>query len=367
MKETLERGYWYSRPPLGFDKFKKGKEHIITVNEKGALLRQAFIWKANEGLTDVQIAERLKSMGLRLHKQKLSEIFHNPFYYGKIRHALLGDSIVEGKQEVLISEEIWNKVNGIETNIGYTHAIETPMYPLKRHIVCSECGCYLTGYEVKAKGLHYYKCNTKGCKSNHNINKLHDLYADLLSNYSIPKELTSVFSKVLTKVFKERNIGQSELKKTLSKELTECNNQIKQVNVKYGLGDIPTEAYNATIETLKEKKISIESELEKSKENLSNLEKFIDTTLLISSNLATLWKDGSFDIRQKLQNLLFPTGVKYNKQEHRCRTINENNVFGIFSKLSTIYENEETKKEPQICDSYRVVAETGLEPVTFGL
>lgn len=34
--------------------------------------------------------------------------------------------------------------------------------------------------------------------------------------------------------------------------------------------------------------MSIETELEKVKENLSNLEKFIDTTLLISSNLATL-------------------------------------------------------------------------------
>ncbi len=262
------------------------------------------------------------------------------------RHAFLGDKIIEGKQEVLISEEIWNKVNGIEMNAGYTHAIETPMYPLKRHIICEECGCYLTGYEVKAKGLHYYKCNTKGCKSNHNINKLHNLYADLLSNYSIPKELTPTFSKVLTKVFKERNEGQSELKKTLSKELTECNNQMRQVNVKYGLGNIPTEAYNATIETLKEKKLSIESELEKARENLSNLEKFIDTTLLISSNLATLWKEVSFETRQKLQNLLFPTGVNYNKQEHSYRTINENNVFGIFAKLSAIYKGGEIKKEP---------------------
>ena len=54
--------------------------------------------------------------------QKLSNIFHNPFYCSKIRHELLGDRIVEGKQEVLVSEAIWNKVNEIESNIGYTHA-----------------------------------------------------------------------------------------------------------------------------------------------------------------------------------------------------------------------------------------------------
>jgi len=62
MKEVLENGYWYSRPPLGFNKEKKGKEHIIKVNETGKLLEQAFLWKANEGLTDVQIVERLKAL-----------------------------------------------------------------------------------------------------------------------------------------------------------------------------------------------------------------------------------------------------------------------------------------------------------------
>ena len=365
MKECLEKGYWYSRPPMGFDSVKKGKEHKITVNEKGELLRQAFLWKANEGLSNIQIVERLKPLGLKIYKQKLTEIFHNPFYCGKIKHALLGDQIIPGKQDVLIPEIIWNKVNGIESNIGYSHAIETPMYPLKRHVICADCGCHLTGYEVKAKRLHYYKCN--GCKSNHNINKLHGLYSELLSKYAVPRELTPIFSKVLIKVFRERNTGQSDLKKNLSKQLTECNNQLKEVNVKYGLGDIPTEAYNATIETLKEKRMSIESELEKSKENLSNLEKYIDTTLLMSSNLVSLWKDGSFDIRQKLQNLLFPKGVKYNRQEHSYLTISENNVFSVFSNLSANYKNAETKKEPPFDDSFSLVAETGLEPATFGL
>ena len=175
----------------------------------------------------------------------------------------------------------------------------------------------------------------------------------LLSKYSVPRELPPIFSKVLTKVFKERNTEQSDLKKNFSKQLTECNNQLKGVNIKYGLGDIPTESYNATIETLKEKRMSIESELEKSKENLSNLEKYIDTTLLMSSNLVSLWKDGSFDIRQKLQNLLFPKGVKYNKHENCYLTISENNVFYIFSKLSMIYKNEGIKKEPPFDDSFQ--------------
>ncbi len=367
MKEVLENGYWYSRPPLGFDKEKKGKEHIVKVNATGELLKQAFLWKANEGLTDVQIVERLKALGLKIYKQRLSEIFHNPFYCGKIKHALLGDSIVDGKQEVLIPEDIWNKVNGIESNIGYSHAIETPMYPLKRHIICADCGRLLTGYEVKSKKLHYYKCNTPGCKSNHRIDKIHDAYSNLLSDYTIPSELTPILKRVLTKVFKERNNNQSSLHKELSKQLTECDNQIKNVNVKYGLGNIPTETYDDTISTLKDKKTTIESELEKTKENLSNLEKFIDKTLQIASKLGDLWKNANFDTQQKLQFLLFPKGTTYHKEENCYRTIEENSVFSYFRNISALYKSADTKKEPLFSDSFSLVAETGLEPMTFGL
>ncbi|NDW10784.1 recombinase family protein [Dysgonomonas sp. 520] len=367
MKECLEKGYWYARPPMGFDKKKEGKEHIVTVNKTGELLREAFYWKAKEGLTDVQIVERLKAHGLKIYKQKLSEIFHNPFYCGKIKHALLGDTIIDGKQEILAPVDVWNKVNGIESNIGYSHAIETPMYPLKRHVICDNCGCYLTGYEVKTKRLHYYKCNTKGCKSNHNIVKIHDGYSCLLSGYTIPEELIPITKKVLTKVFKERNDNQSCLHKELSKQLTECNNQIKDVNVKCGMGYITTEVYETTISVLKDKKASIENELEKSKENLSNLQKFIDSTLQIACKLGDLWVNSNFSIQQKLQSLVFPEGVIYNKETNSYLTKKVNSVFTFVSNISAFYEIHKNKKEPLFSDSFSLVAETGLEPMTSRL
>ena len=170
-----------------------------------------------------------------------------------------------------------------------------------------------------------------------------------------------------TKVFKERNTGQAEFKKTLSKQLTECDNQLKDVNVKFGLGSIPTEAYNATIESLKDKKRGLENELEKSKENLSNLEKQVGNVLAISSNLGSLWADSSFDIQQKLQSLLFPKGVTYNKEKHNYLTIKENNVFTVFRNLSVSYKEGKIKKELQNGNSFNVVAGTGLEPATSRL
>jgi site-specific DNA recombinase len=57
--------------------------------------------------------------------------------------------------------------------------------PLRHHIKCGCCHKPLTGYEMKKKGIHYYKCNTIGCRLNRNAGKMHDLYRDLLNEYHI--------------------------------------------------------------------------------------------------------------------------------------------------------------------------------------
>lgn len=91
MKSCLERGEWYSCTPLGYDSKKVGKHHIITINETGLLLREAFRWKADDNIKSAEIVSRLNARGLRINKQQVSKFLHNPFYCGKIRHRLLGD------------------------------------------------------------------------------------------------------------------------------------------------------------------------------------------------------------------------------------------------------------------------------------
>ncbi len=164
MRDCLRRGDWYSRPPLGYDKRQENGRHILTVNQTGELLRQAFTWKAYEGITDVQIAERLKGFGLSITKQRLSEIFHNPFYCGKIRHKFLDDDIIQGNQEPLVNEVLFNKVNGIESHNDYTHAVETPMYPLKRHIICADCADLREASDTRRRKARIHKIHHRGVK-----------------------------------------------------------------------------------------------------------------------------------------------------------------------------------------------------------
>ncbi len=356
MTDCLRKGNWYSKPPLGYDKVKIDKDHILTVNETGKILRNAFIWKATEGIKDIEIVHRLKGLGLSIDRKHLNKILHNPFYCGYIQHSLLGDEIIKGNQEILIDEATFNKVNDI-SNAGYEHKEITEPFPLKRHIICSDCGGYLTGYTVKARGRDYYKCNKKGCKSNHSTEKLHQKYINLLNEYNIPDELIPILTDVLRKVFEEYNQSKGETKKVLLKRKTECENRINAVKVRFGLGEINSEIYTATMSELNSRLAEIRRELEDAGKNLSNMMKYINQTIEMSCKLGGLWSDSNFSNRQKIQNLVYPSGIYFDKENDDYRTENENEVFKIFRRFTASCEGG---KEKATTDFARLSPSVGM-------
>ena len=348
MTKCLERGEWYGKPPLGYDHKKVGKTHILTVNDVGRILKKAFLWKANEGVGDIEIVERLALEGLPIDRKHLNKILHNPFYCGYIRHNLLGYNeagepiLVEGTQEKLIDEAIFNKIQGI-THAGYEHQEETEPFPLKRHIRCSDCGGYLTGYTVKSRGKDYYKCNKKGCKSNQSTERLHQLYSALLNTYSIPKALVPILTKVLHKVFREYNQERSDTRTLLLKNKSELERKLLALKIRLGLGEIDKDIYNATATHLNDQLSKIHKALQEAERDLSNEKKYIADVIAMSCKLGTLWQKGDFRTRQKLQNLVYPDGILYDKHLGCYRTENENEVFRIFRSISTGYKIEKEK------------------------
>ena len=356
MVECLRNGNWNSKPPLGYDKLKVGRERVLTVNEKGKILRNAFVWKATEGIGDIEIVQRLKGLGLVIDRKHLNKILHNPFYCGFIQHSLLGDEVIKGNQEILIDEATFNKVNSI-SNAGYEHKEITEPFPLKRHIICSDCGGYLTGYTVKARGRDYYKCNKKGCKSNHSTEKLHQKYINLLNGYNIPDEFIPILTDVLRKVFEEYNQSKGETKKVLLKRKTECENRINAVKVRFGLGEINSEIYTATMSELNSRLAEIRRNLEDAGKNLSNMMNYINQTIEISCKLGSLWRDSDFSNRQKIQNLVYPGGIYFDKKKDDYRTENENEVFKIFRRFTAVCEGG---KEKATTDFARLSPSVGM-------
>lgn len=61
--------------------------------------------------------------------------------------------------------------------------------------------------------------------------------------------------------------------------------------------------------------------------------------------LGDLWKKSNFKERQKLQNLVFPSGVRYSRILDNYRTPDVNKVFSLIRSIAESCEREQTKND----------------------
>ena len=96
--------------------------------------------------------------------------------------------------------------------------------------------------------------------------------------------------------------------------------------------------------------------------SISNLKEMINEAVILCRNLRQIWQDGGIALKEGLQNLLFPNGLAYDKEEGAFRTLDLNYInteiarqtgdFGIIKKgLSFFY------KRKSLCAD-----RTGFEP-----
>lgn len=100
--------------------------------------------------------------------------------------------------------------------------------------------------------------------------------------------------------------------------------------------------------------------------NSSNLELAIDKALNLSASLENIWTKGDLKQKQKLQNLVFPSGLGYDKSNDRVRTPKVNAIFGsipILTKEISNIKNGELIPVNQFSD---LVTPVGFKPTTAG-
>ena len=343
---SLNRGEWCLHVPLGYTRLgKTAGHHNIVVNEVGKKLRNAWIWRAS-GEREVDILVKLKALGIDMNKQHLSRILMNPFYTGWIVHELVEGRRIRGNHEVLIDEDTFNRANGY-SRAGYEHREQTNEFPLKRHVRCAACGNYLTGYEVKARHKFYYKCNLKGCRCNYSVVMLHRKYVELLERYSIPQEVLPQVSEAMMEILTQINQDKSKQAQTLKQELTTIEKKITGVKYKYGMGDLEKDVYQETLSILLIEKATIEENLNLAAEKLSNISHTLPRLLLMFCNIGDYWQRGDYVFRQKLQKIMFPEGVSFDKNTGDYRTFTANPVAELIACIVATYTNGQTKSD---CD-----------------
>jgi site-specific DNA recombinase len=356
-------------PPMGYSIIRENGVRKIVVNEKGKLIRKAFLWKALESITNEEICQRLTALGLKLADQRLSDIFRNPFYCGLMVHNMLDGNVVEGKHEKMISREIFLKANNAlpHNKDGIKLKYEREDAPLKRFLKCEKCREFYTAYRKK-ETIWYYKCNTKGCNCNLNAKRLHEDFKCLLQDLSlnVSPSVSRLIARDMEAVYLESNKESSEQKEIMNRNLTEVNNKLLKLNERFIEEDLDRETYRQMKEKFEGERGQIERQLTKSGNQLSNLEKCIELAIEFSSNLASLWDLSDYGNKQRIQYLVFPQGIFVDKENNDYRTPKVNSVFLYFARLKRVLEQNKTGKTACDVDFPGSVVWAGIEPATQG-
>lgn len=367
MTDKFAMGIWVTKPPLGYDTVKVNGARMIVINEDGKKLRRAFEWKA-KGMKNEEIIERLEALGVPMYKQRLTKTFKNPFYCGRIAHGLLNGDVAEGQHEALITESLFLKVNNIgqdTSGYGVPHKRERNELPLKVFVICADCNTPFTGYEVKKKGLWYYKCRTKGCRCNKSAKELHETFLHLIDSYSIRQHLIAPAKAKLAILWKQINKDVIAAEAGLKKQITEVEKKMENLEEGYYVNrEMSREVFEKFYTKLSNEKLEIVRQQSKSGETISNPEKAIEKALDIAAKLATGWSSGNAGEKEKLQKLIFPERIIYDRKIGGFRTAKTNSVFELIASLTRTSENEKRGQTSELFRLSPLADRTGLEPAT---
>ncbi len=383
MQTFIKNGGRFGSAPLGYDHYgprvkREGflcSKQRFEINETGQILKDAWMWKASGLYNDVQIIDKLAMRGVKVRPQYISSMWRNPFYCGISVNKMI-DEPIQGDWDTIVSVADFKKVQEVisKNPHHHLHNIENDKRPLTHLINCIHCESILVGYEVKKKGLHYYRCpKCNGVSVNANTTPkakrigANELYKDFLKGYTLDEDFIPVLKLQIEKLYDYQNNHNKEDQEKLLAQKRELEGQLKKLKIRLGLGEIDAETFTLTHEHITQKIASIESKIDDEQPTKSNLENMIDDSLIIASQLNVVWDRSDLENKKIMSRTLFPEGVLYDPENHRYLTKNVNRYFGLINILSTSYKENKKEINQSDADLSPFVARPGFEPGTSGL
>lgn len=160
----LNEGIYPFGAPVGYKNHGKGELKTLHP-EYAPLVKKLFTEYSKGEQTTETMTQKMRELGLRnnrgslITKNGISKILRNPFYTGLIK---IKGQLFKGKHIPLIDDKTFKRVQLIldnrSTSFGLRHN-----YLFRRKVTCLHCGHILSG--EKQKGMVYYRCQTRGCKT----------------------------------------------------------------------------------------------------------------------------------------------------------------------------------------------------------
>ncbi len=135
---------------------------------------------------------------------------------------------------------------------------------------------------------------------------------------------------------------------------------------RYVVEELSQELYLKYGEKYKCERLKILQELQKLQADSSNHETIVEMALENAKNFSKIWTSGGYEQKRKVQDWVFPEGIRYNKENDTVRTDKFNMAF-LWMACQQQTLSQIKSGIPILNLGYSaLVVPTGIEPVTQG-
>jgi site-specific DNA recombinase len=361
MRAALELGRWTFRAPLGYlNAPRRTGRSLIPDPERAPLVRRAFQDFATGRFTKDEVRKRIIALGLKTRRgrpvpsQTFDGMLRNRAYIAQIDVADF-DVSTRGDFEPLISEKVFYRVQAIldgRLEITAPRQRNDLDFPLRGYVRCEACGKPLTASWSKGRSDYYayYHCRP-GCRAvNISKTKLEDLFIDELARLQptagfmrLVKDRVLHAWRDLKADAKQRGVEIERSQKTIQEKLDRLDEAFLFDRT------IDIERYDRHRDKLREELTLVQMDRHATELEELDVEGILAFAERVLPSASNLWVQSSLNQKQRLQQLFFPEGVRFDGK----RIVGTGVTLPVFNYLSPV---SESKKE--------VVDQTGIEPVT---
>lgn len=369
MRARVQQGGWPHAAPIGYKK-KDGK--IVIDKHFGPIIADILTTFSKGGYNLTQIAEYAFGKGVMTKAGKpkapdgMKIILCNLLYAGFTENKLV-EGVNKGLHKPLVHKDIIDKNKDLLMGRRRNYILQgDDLYPLKNILLCSNCGNKLRASKSRGQAGDYYPlyhCPRKTCtrsitgrRASVSIDKAHeDFRAVLRALGPLDAGIEHVFKDLVVRHWNSQYAQSLEAIKDLNRQIESQESLRQKATEKFVADKISQEEKEMQHRTVDEKLATLREELEDmTRFKEANMD-VIDNAMQFIIAPDTFWNHASTSVKQMVQLLLFPKGVKYDFKSG-FGTIEELESYLLLRKIT-----------PKGDSNNIVVAATRIELVTLGL
>ena len=161
---------------------------------------------------------------------------------------------------------------------------------------------------------------------------MHEIFIELLNTYQVAEALKAALYEKMEYKWQEINKESLELEHSFKKQLVEVSGKIENIEESYYVTkDMNKETYDKFYGRFNSEQQVINKQLSQLSSGISNPMATLEGAIALSIGLATEWVSSDIDRKEKLQKLVFPEGISYDKKKEAFRTERVNSIFELIA------------------------------------